>query len=727
MTVDLIHALQPLLSRVRTDITAIKHGINVGWKKDEPLTEERLKQHLNGGVARGVCPIKEGEYTTKVGLLDFDSHNGETSWEDMTRVALVIMSELMRRGMKPILFRSFGGRGIHLFLLWDTAQDAHSIRELLREVIEVSGYKNGTKGVAAKEIEIFPKQNLVPKGGCGNQFILPLAGKSVPLDPVSLEPLAREAISPLSWTLSPAVPKCEPPIRKKSTTQSDNDNKNLTVLREMLAFIDPDIGRDDWIKIGMAIHYETDGSSEGLSLWDEWSSGRIRNNGEEGSISYGGLSALEYQWRSFKKEVQNPVTAATVKKYAREAGWKDVSALEEFADVDSVYPHTTDRFAVMSADDFANGVPPKWIVDGVLPETGSAMVIGVSGSGKTFLVMDMMASIALGRPWRGRKVKRGRVMYIAAEGAGGVRKRLKAYKDHYKVSFGRSLGVISDTPNLLQQDDIALAESINRYGGAAVIVIDTLAQVTSGADENTSSDMGKALSRCKALQAATGALIILVHHIGKDASRGARGWSGMKGAMDTEIEVGRNGDARYAKITKQKDGEEGKIFPFNLMPVVIGVDEEFRDITSCVVNHIEDSTKVKGVKPQGKWQEAVYKAVVALTSSEHTHHPVERVIDEAIRTIPHDPGPDQTNPKRDKRRYTAERALGEISKELLNLKDNTVCLTQCHEPPQCEFCDSVARPSMPSQMPHDSKGVWQCGADADSGAIKKGHSLDEYI
>ncbi|RYF41731.1 MAG: hypothetical protein EOO27_45995, partial [Comamonadaceae bacterium] len=58
-------ALQPITSRVRTGATAIKVDDGTSrWRPDEALTTARLTDHVSGGVARGVCPIKEGETTT---------------------------------------------------------------------------------------------------------------------------------------------------------------------------------------------------------------------------------------------------------------------------------------------------------------------------------------------------------------------------------------------------------------------------------------------------------------------------------------------------------------------------------------------------------------------------------------------------------------------------------------------------------------------------------------
>ena len=174
-------ALQPLITRVRTDVTAVKRADGSRWT-DEPLTPERLARHLNGGPARGVCPIKAGESVTLVGLLDFDSHGGETNWATMSDVVARVVDALeLAWGMSPILFRSSGGRGVHLYLLWDEPQDAYSVREFLREVLGACGLRDGAGGVAAGQVEVFPRQSSVPVGGFGNQAVLPLAGKSMPL------------------------------------------------------------------------------------------------------------------------------------------------------------------------------------------------------------------------------------------------------------------------------------------------------------------------------------------------------------------------------------------------------------------------------------------------------------------------------------------------------------------------------------------------------------------
>ncbi len=179
---QLAASLAPLTARVRTDVTAVKREGRQAWTR-EALTQTRLLEHVSGGTSRGVSQIPAGESTTRVAVLDFDSHGGEVSWARMSEVVISVVDALsLGYGMQPVLWRSSGGRGVHLYLLWDEPQDAYSVRTMLGSVLRACGLASGTKGVAAGEVEVFPKQNEVPADGFGNQVILPLAGKSVPLE-----------------------------------------------------------------------------------------------------------------------------------------------------------------------------------------------------------------------------------------------------------------------------------------------------------------------------------------------------------------------------------------------------------------------------------------------------------------------------------------------------------------------------------------------------------------
>jgi len=302
--------LDPIISRVRTDISAVKGNGQFGWRRHEPITEQNLKEHLSGGTARGVCPIKEGETTTMLGLLDLDSHDGKTSWEEMTEVAKKVCAEFKNRSMNPVVWRSSGGRGIHIFILWSTPQDAYSVMEFLKEAINALGYKKGTAGVANNQIEVFPKQDSVDIGRCGSQFILPLAGQSVPLRSTDLELMDREYAVSMDWPVSPPVPVREKPVQPSYTGVGAAD---LDSLRTLLEYISPNMGYDSWFRVGVALHNETGGGEEGLALWDEWS--------QQGD-TYPGYKELEYKWSTFH-DVSRPATIGTLIYLARQNGYKE--------------------------------------------------------------------------------------------------------------------------------------------------------------------------------------------------------------------------------------------------------------------------------------------------------------------------------------------------------------------------------------------------------------------
>jgi len=247
------------------------------------------------------------------------------------------------------------------------------------------------------------------------------------------------------------------------------------------------------------------------------------------------------------------------------------------------------RFPVVQVGTFADGAPPEWIIKGVIPKAELVVVYGESGSGKSFFVTDFACAVARGETWRGHRVAQGNVVYVAAEGAGGMRNRMRAYSVQHDVNLsGMGFGIIADAPNFMQVADIKdVIASIRTFGRASLVVVDTFAQVMAGSNENAGEDVGKALAHCRQIHKHTGATVVLIHHAGKDASKGARGWSGLRAAADAEIEVARCDDDRVATVTKMKDGMDGVEFNFRLETVTIAKDLDDDDITSCIVQPVE--------------------------------------------------------------------------------------------------------------------------------------------
>lgn len=256
-------------------------------------------------------------------------------------------------------------------------------------------------------------------------------------------------------------------------------------------------------------------------------------------------------------------------------------------DFDFASPLNIGKFELIPALIFAHdGANPNWLVKRMIPASAIGYIYGPSSSGKTFITFDIVAAIARGIPWRGRKTKQGWVIYICAEGAYFFRNRIKAYAKHNGLENPEDLPiqVIDAQPDIMNKQDIlALIAAIESIGEPiACVVLDTYAACMVG-DENSSADVGKVLSNLKLMQSALDTVVILVHHAGKDTQRGARGWSGLRAAVDFEFQVVREGDVHALVNTKQKDGEDGMEFGFTLTSVNLGEDEDGEPIESCVV------------------------------------------------------------------------------------------------------------------------------------------------
>lgn len=273
-------------------------------------------------------------------------------------------------------------------------------------------------------------------------------------------------------------------------------------------------------------------------------------------------------------------------------------------------------FPIYSATEYLGRPRPGWIVQGLLPRAEIAAIFGESGSGKTFVGLDLGLAIARGLPnWLGREVSPGRVVYIAAEGAGGFRNRIEAYCVHNNVSLKDvPFQIVPAAPNFLSTDDaVKVAKTVIQNGGKAdVIFVDTLAQVTIGGNENAAEDMSKAIANCKGIHLATGATVVLIHHAGKDLERGLRGWSGLKGALDANIEILKgDGNLRTLRVEKMKDGRDGDAWNFVLVDVPLPSEDpfdlDFDEESSSVVQFMGvtqgKKRKDKKSKVKGEFQE----------------------------------------------------------------------------------------------------------------------------
>lgn len=233
----------------------------------------------------------------------------------------------------------------------------------------------------------------------------------------------------------------------------------------------------------------------------------------------------------------------------------------------------------------------RWLIDEVIPSDAFGVVYGPSGGYKSFIVLDMSASIATGRDWHGRSIDLpGTVLYIGAEGAVGLHLRKLAWQIRWQDE-ARNLAVLGQAITLTEKQEtkalVDAAKDFQSFIGEPIrlVVIDTLAR-SFGGDENSASDMGAFIRACDQLRTELdGATVLVVHHSGKDSEKGARGSSALRAACDFELKVSPRGDKMTSlACTKAKDSEPFESMQFKLSPVDIGEkDHKGRDLTSLVL------------------------------------------------------------------------------------------------------------------------------------------------
>lgn len=300
----------------------------------------------------------------------------------------------------------------------------------------------------------------------------------------------------------------------------------------------------------------------------------------------------------------------------------------------------------------------SWLLKGYLPDNSFGVVYGPSGSFKSFAVLDWACCIALGEPWLGCRVKAGRVVYVAAEGASGLRKRIKGWCDAYNDGDNIDRLQVVGCPVDLR-DHLQVGEFIETIKGAdgdpvRLVVVDTLARCFGDGDENSASDMNIAIQACDRIKFETGATVLVVHHSGKDDAKGARGSSALRAACDFEIAVKRGGGLGCElATTKMKDSEQigGVVIPLEVRDLGI-LDEDGEAVTTLVRSRHVSSLKACKAKPDTQKSE-LQDLILSTLSDCDNGMPWSDLRD----TIAHCLGVDRNDPKQ---KTAMTRAMNEL-------------------------------------------------------------------
>ena len=304
--------------------------------------------------------------------------------------------------------------------------------------------------------------------------------------------------------------------------------------------------------------------------------------------------------------------------------------------------------------------PVEWLIQDVLPKKAFAALYGPPGSYKSFVALDIAEAVATGRAWMGREVQAvGAVLYICGEGFGGIGARIKACKMHHATQAGAEIYVIRAAINMrssAEDFDLLVAsikDLMDRTGVQFELVqIDTLARAFGGGNENNSEDMGAFIHNAGRIQRMLNCAMMVLHHSGKDATKGLRGHSSLLGAVDTQLELLKidshpNPASPIAgsgilTISKQKDGQDGMKIGFEMVKVEIkqselGIgDAQISLAVRASDEAIQQQAKDQAVQREGKprkLQENQQTALNAIHKALEKHGRMTNVRDERHKTV----------------------------------------------------------------------------------------------
>lgn len=272
-----------------------------------------------------------------------------------------------------------------------------------------------------------------------------------------------------------------------------------------------------------------------------------------------------------------------------------------------------DKLKVVFGDQLGSDYEaPDELVEGLMTIGSSVVVYGDSNSGKTFWALSVATAIATGTDCYGRKTDAGLVIYLASEAPASIRSRMQAIKKYHGCDL-ENLAMVPVPMNFYNGDQdahdvIELVRAIEQIKGRPVrlIIGDTLARMSAGANENSGEDMGPVMARFDQVATATGAALMIIHHNGKDAAKGARGWSGIRAHIDTEIEVIEKEGIRMVNVTKQRElPSKGEAIYFKLEVVEMGISKFGGPATTCVAIPDDEANITKPHKKPTKHDENV--------------------------------------------------------------------------------------------------------------------------
>lgn len=568
-------------------ITMTGYDKNSG-KKDtvtgnSPPTSAMLEQHLSTLDAVGSLGyLPGGAHETTVACVDIDLK--DKTADAFHTEARAIEQALRRHGVAFNTERSTNG-GRHLWVFLSEPLPHAEIRAALKTVATEAGFPGVEvfpKGGATSNPIFLPYRGASAAGdeGLGRTFLEHPDGVPIPLsrvlDEVRLTP--AEVIRSLAARTNAKAPTevqptqtadldpagferlkeaaLNPPAgfqRHKSIEAFLNVAERMSRQAEMADFLKSSAVFDAWV-------------TDGTRTPDAWAAEIDRWQAGQSTHQLGITSLIEQGWQI----PDLPKLGQPAERFRGRQSWQ-----QDFEALRLKYAPVTDaqgekrRIRRYRAHEVRNIPQLQPLVGNLLVRQTLAALLGPSGAGKSMLGLDLALHVATGRDWREHEVSQGAVVWLAAESMEYTANRMEAWCNLRGVApesmpFDLLDGYLSLTdvqPNGgLEELILTLKESEEERGPLALIVVDTVARTFGDGDENSNDDMKKFTDAAELLTRIFNATVLLIHHTGKDTSRGGRGASAFKAPLTTElvIEKNKNGVVKVSQSKNRGAADDGK-------------------------------------------------------------------------------------------------------------------------------------------------------------------------
>lgn len=248
-------------------------------------------------------------------------------------------------------------------------------------------------------------------------------------------------------------------------------------------------------------------------------------------------------------------------------------------------------------------VSKEWILKGLIARGEASSWIAPPGAGKSGLLTAIAVHVGAQQDFHGFRSKGVcGVLYLAFERFLHTRRRMTAYarRGFKNLPICIRPGIINlMDPKCVEVITAAMKEAEAHFSvPIGLVIIDTFAKgmAAGGGNESEAKDQGRCLGHLQMLRDMTGCHTAIIHHTGKDVSKGARGSNAQVCDVDVEFTISGDDGTRSLKVTKANDQPEGKVMAFTIKSEVLGQDEDGDEITVGIVAEADPVKRAAAAK-----------------------------------------------------------------------------------------------------------------------------------